>query len=94
MATTPLRQLIGGRYPVKQLFVEVLECVGFPVFKNALPFLLLKQSTLLSGTLRGVLFLRQVWRFMLAAKNMPCFWFQKTTGVLSNIRRTRPQTHI
>ena len=50
MQTTPLRQLTGGRYQVDQSCMEVLVYVGFPELKNALPFRLQKQSTLLSGT--------------------------------------------
>ena len=51
MLTTPPRQLTGGRYRVERLCVEVLVYVGFPGLRNALPFRLPKQSTLLSGTL-------------------------------------------
>ena len=51
MLTTPPRKLTGGRYQVERLCVEVLVCVNFPGLRNALPFRLLKQSTLLSGTL-------------------------------------------
>ena len=36
---------------MEQLCVEVLVYVGFPEVRNELPFLLQKQSTLLSGML-------------------------------------------
>ena len=51
MLTTLLRQPRGGRYQVERLCGGVLVYVGFPGLRNALPFRLQKQSTLLSGSL-------------------------------------------
>ena len=51
MLPRPLRQLTGGRFPVKQLGVEVLVYVSFSGLRNASPFRLLKLSTLLLGAL-------------------------------------------
>ena len=41
-----------------------------------------------------LLFLRQVWRFMLAGKVRSRFRFLKTTRVLYNLRRTRSRTQF
>ena len=52
MPTTPLRQLIGGRYRVETFCVETLMYVDFSGLRNEPPFGLLEQSTLLPrGTL-------------------------------------------
>ena len=49
----------------------------------------------LRGAVNELLFLRQIWRFMLPGKNMPCFpGFFKTIRVLYNLRRTRSRTQI
>ena len=46
-------------------------------------------------TVTELLFLSQVWRFMLLpSKAVPCFRFLKTIKVLYNLRRTRSQTQI
>ena len=58
--------------------------VGFPGLRNALPFRLQKQSRLLSGdAVKEVLFLRQVWCFMLPSKVIPCFpFFEDNQGAV------------
>ena len=49
----------------------------------------------LGSAVNEFLFLRQVWRFMLPGKDMPCFpCFFKTIRVLYNLRRTRSRTQI
>ena len=48
--------------------------IGFPGLRNVSPFRLQKQSTLLSGdAVKELLFLRQLWRFILPSKVMPRF---------------------
>ena len=48
--------------------------IGFPGLRNVSPFRLQKQSTLLSGdAVKELLFLRQLWCFILPSKVMPCF---------------------
>ena len=44
-------KIIGRRYQMGRLCVEMLVYVGFPGLRNALPFRPQKQSTLLLGTL-------------------------------------------
>ena len=51
MLTTPLMQLMGVRYQGERLCEKVPVYVGFTGLKNTLTFGVLKQSTLLSGTL-------------------------------------------
>ena len=51
MLTAPLRRLTGGRRLVERLCLEVLVYVSFPGLRRVPPFRILKQSTLLSGTL-------------------------------------------
>ena len=76
MLTTPLRQLIGGRYRVETFCVEMLVYVDFSGLRNDPPFRLLEQSTLLSG---GTLGRRSLFqdRFgvlcCLVIKGIPCF---------------------
>ena len=48
----------------------------------------------LEDAVKQLLFLRQVWRFMLPSKVMPCFPVLKTTKVLYNLRKNRSRTQI
>ena len=50
MLTTSLRYLVGGRCPLKRLYVDLLVYVG-PGLRDALPFQRLKRIKLLSGML-------------------------------------------
>ena len=46
----------------------------------------------LGDAVKELLFLRQVWRFMLPSKSCHVLRFSKTTKVLYNLRRTRSRT--
>ena len=67
MHTTPVKRPTLGLCQMEQLWVEVEVCVGFPGRRNVSLSLRLKQSRLLLLGRRSVelLFLRQVWRFMI-----------------------------
>ena len=49
--------------------------VDFPGLKNALPFTFEAEYVALGNAVKEFLFLRQVWRFMLPSKVMPCSSF-------------------
>ena len=52
--------------------------VGFLRRRNVLHFRRLKQNTIaLGAAVKELLFLRQVWRFILPGKRMPCFPISK-----------------
>ena len=48
----------------------------------------------LGDAVKELLLLRQVWRFMLRSKVMPCFPGSKTTKMLYNLRRIQSRTQI
>ena len=48
----------------------------------------------LGDAVKELLLLRQVWRFMIPGKGMPCFPVFEVTKVLYNSRRTRCRTQI
>ena len=48
----------------------------------------------LGDAVKELFLLRQVWRFMIPGKGMPCFPVLRTTKVLCNSRRTRCRTQI
>ena len=73
MLTTPLRQQTGGLYQVDRSCVEVLVYIGFPRLRNALPFDFRSRVRRSRERCKGFIVLRQVWRFMLPSKVMPCF---------------------
>ena len=64
--------------------MQVHVYVGFLGRRNVSLSLLLKQSmSLLGDAVKELLFLRQVWRFMIPVKGMPCFpVFEDNQGAL------------
>ena len=48
----------------------------------------------LGDAVKELLFLGQVWRFIIPGKGMPCFPVIEDTRVLCNSRRTRCRTQI
>ena len=48
----------------------------------------------LGDAVKELLFLGQIWRFMLPVRSCRVFRFSKTTKVLYNLRKTRPRTQI
>ena len=53
------------------------------------------EDVVLGDAVKELLFLRQVWRFMLSGKVMPCFPVcEDNQGAVYNLRRTRSRTQI
>ena len=63
--------------------MQVDVCAGFLGRRNVSPSLLLKQSMSPLDAVKDLLFLRQVWRFMIPGKRMPRFpVFEDNQGAL------------
>ena len=72
-------------------------CVVSPGRRNVSPFLHLSEIeyVAIGDTVKELLFLRQVWRFMITGKGIPCFSvFEDNEKVFCNSRKIQCRTQI